>query len=102
MQRLSEPRGAGDADHDDRHDRVDDDIAGRDGRADAKLTQHANLRSRHIAGDLRGLGLIYLKGSDLLPLRDAVTAAVESRHLQVRTLWTELLAGIDVKRKEAG
>jgi hypothetical protein len=44
--------------------------------------------------------LIYLKSSDLLPLRDAVTAAVESRHLQVRTLWTEMLAGIGVQRQE--
>jgi hypothetical protein len=40
--------------------------------------------------------IVFLKEPDLLPLRDAVTAAVESRHLQVRKLWTELLAGIGI------
>ena len=40
--------------------------------------------------------ILFLKGQDLLPYRDAVNSAVESRHVQVRTLWTEMLAGIDV------
>jgi hypothetical protein len=44
----------------------------------------------------------FLKNPDLLPLREAVTAAVESRHSQVRKLWTEMLANIGVERKEAG
>jgi hypothetical protein len=45
--------------------------------------------------------IIFLKGQDLLPYRDAVSAAVESRHLQVRKLWTEMLASIGVERKDA-
>jgi hypothetical protein len=43
--------------------------------------------------------ILLLKGADLLPLRDAVTAAVESRHLQVRKLWDDMLAGIGVDRR---
>jgi hypothetical protein len=41
---------------------------------------------------------MFLKSADLLPLRQAVTQAVERRHLQVRKLWLEMLAGIDVDR----
>jgi hypothetical protein len=44
--------------------------------------------------------ILLLKGADLLPLRDAVTAAVESRHLQVRKLWDDMLAGIGVDRRK--
>jgi hypothetical protein len=40
--------------------------------------------------------IMFLKGADLLPLRNAVTAAVESRHLQVRKLWEETLTGLGV------
>jgi hypothetical protein len=40
----------------------------------------------------------FLKSDDLKPVRDAVSAAVEGRHRQVRKLWTELLAGIGIKR----
>jgi hypothetical protein len=45
--------------------------------------------------------IIFLKGDDLLPFRDTVSAAVESRHLQVRKLWTEMLAGIGVSEDKA-
>ena len=45
--------------------------------------------------------ILLLKSADLLPLRDAVTAAVESRHLQVRKLWDDMLAGIGVDRRNA-
>ena len=40
----------------------------------------------------------FLKSDDLKPARDAVSAAVESRHRQVRKLWTELLEGIGIRR----
>jgi hypothetical protein len=40
--------------------------------------------------------ILFLKGEDLKPVRDAVNAAVERRHLQVRKLWSELLEGIGV------
>jgi hypothetical protein len=46
--------------------------------------------------------ILFLKDSDLLPVRDAVNAALESRHLQVRELWTEMLDGIGVRQKQAG
>ncbi len=42
--------------------------------------------------------ILFLKSDELKPVRDAVTAAVESRHLQVRELWTELLDGIGIGR----
>ena len=45
--------------------------------------------------------IMFLKSTDLLPLRNAVTAAVEGRHLQVRKLWEEMLAGIGVERNKA-
>jgi len=45
--------------------------------------------------------ILFLKSVDLLPLRDAVTTTVESRHLQVRKLWEEMLAGIGVERSKA-
>jgi hypothetical protein len=45
--------------------------------------------------------ILFLKSVDLLPLRDAVNATVESRHLQVRKLWNELLAGIGVESSKA-
>ena len=40
--------------------------------------------------------ITFLKSQDLLPFREAVSTAVEGRHLQVRKLWTEMLAGIGV------
>jgi hypothetical protein len=45
--------------------------------------------------------IIFLKGQDLLPYREAVSAAVESRHLQIRKLWTEMLAGIGLTEGRA-
>jgi hypothetical protein len=42
--------------------------------------------------------IMFLKSADLLPLRNTVTAAVEGRHLQIRKLWREMLAAIDVDR----
>jgi hypothetical protein len=45
--------------------------------------------------------ILFLKGQDLLPYRDAVSAAVEGRHSQVRKLWTDMLAGIGVAESKA-
>lgn len=42
--------------------------------------------------------ILFLKGQDLLPYRDAVNTAVENRHRQVRDLWGAMLKGIGVKR----
>ena len=48
------------------------------------------------SGRLMQAQILFLKSADLLPFRDAVTAAVERRHAQVRELWHEMLAGIGV------
>ena len=54
------------------------------------------------SGRIMQAQIIFLKGQDLLPYREAVNAAVESRHLQVRKLWTEMLDGIGVTESKAG
>jgi len=41
-----------------------------------------------------------LKSADLLPLRGAVSAAVESRHNQVRKLWDDMLSSMGVERRK--
>jgi hypothetical protein len=43
--------------------------------------------------------IMFLKSADLLPLRGAVSAAVESRHEQVRKLWDDMLSSIGVERR---
>jgi hypothetical protein len=43
--------------------------------------------------------IVFLKGPDLLPVRDAVTAAVEQRHRQVRESWEAMLTGIGLQRE---
>jgi hypothetical protein len=50
------------------------------------------------SGRLIQAQILFLKGNDLLPFRDAVNSAVESRHLQVRNLWSNMLEGIGVQR----
>lgn len=44
--------------------------------------------------------ILFLKGPDLLPFRDAVSAALERRHAEVRRLWYETLDGIGVNLRE--
>ena len=46
--------------------------------------------------------ILFLKGQDLVPYRDAVNAAVDERHRQVRELWDTILRGIGVERKAKG
>jgi hypothetical protein len=48
------------------------------------------------SGRIMQAQIVFLKSHDLLPFREAVSTAVEGRHLQVRKLWTEMLAGIGV------
>lgn len=40
--------------------------------------------------------ILFLRGKDLLPYRDAVNAAVDARHRQVRDIWDNMLRGIGV------
>ena len=44
--------------------------------------------------------ILFLKSPQLLPVRDAVNAAVERRHAQVRGLWTAMLESIGVRRDQ--
>jgi len=46
--------------------------------------------------------ILFLKGQDLLPYRDAVNAAVEQRHRQVRNLWDAMLKDIGVEHDAEG
>jgi len=50
------------------------------------------------SGRLMQAQIMLLKGPDLLPFRDAVNAAVEQRHLDVRELWDTMLRGLGVER----
>ena len=40
--------------------------------------------------------ILFLKGPDLVPIREAVSAALELRHAEVRKLWTETLASVGI------
>jgi len=53
------------------------------------------------SGRLIQAQIMFLKAEELLPYREAVSAAVESRHVQVRKLWTDMLAGIGVAENAA-
>jgi len=62
------------------------------------------LAMRHIefaSGRLLQAQILFLKGPQLLSVRDAVAAAVERRHAQIRKLWTAMLHRIEVE-VEAG
>jgi len=50
------------------------------------------------SGRLMQAQILFLKGEDLVPFRDAVNAAVEQRHQQIRDLWDTMLKGIGVER----
>jgi hypothetical protein len=54
------------------------------------------------SGRLMQAQIMFLKSTDLLPLRYAVSAAVESRHEQVRRLWDDTLSSIGVERRKDG
>jgi hypothetical protein len=53
------------------------------------------------SGRLIQAQIMFLKAEELLPYREDVSAAVESRHVQVRKLWTDMLASIGVAEKAA-
>jgi len=50
------------------------------------------------SGRLMQAQILFLKGENLVPFRDAVNAAVEQRHQQIRDLWDAMLKGIGVER----
>jgi hypothetical protein len=48
------------------------------------------------SGRLLQAQMLFLKGQDLVPFREAVSAALERRHTDVRKLWRETLAGVGI------
>lgn len=50
------------------------------------------------SGRLMQAQILFLKGPELLPHRDAIEAAVERRHRQVRDLWGAMLKSIGIER----
>lgn len=54
------------------------------------------------SGRLLQAQIIFLKGESLVPFRDAVSAALERRHAEVRKLWREMLESIDISNDENG
>jgi len=44
--------------------------------------------------------ILFLKGPDLLPFRDAVSAALERRHVELRKLWAEALEGVGITDRD--
>jgi hypothetical protein len=52
------------------------------------------------SGRLLQAQILLLKGPDLAPFRDAVSAALERRHAEVRKLWTEALEGMGLSLRE--
>lgn len=49
------------------------------------------------SGRLMQAQILFLKGPELMPVRDAVAAAVEWRHSQVRELWTTMLHSMEIE-----
>jgi hypothetical protein len=59
---------------------------------------------RHIeleSGRLLQAQILFLKGTELLPHRDAVSAALEHRHVEIRKLWTSALEGVGIAVHES-
>ncbi|MGJ5047249.1 hypothetical protein ACQR09_09280 [Bradyrhizobium oligotrophicum] len=44
--------------------------------------------------------ILFLKSPDLLPFREAVSAALERRHVEVRKLWVEALEGVGITDRD--
>ena len=49
------------------------------------------------SGRLMQAQIVFLKSQQLVPVRDAVSAAVERRHRQVRELWDAMLKGMEIE-----
>jgi len=48
------------------------------------------------SGRLMQAQILFLKGPELAPFRDAVSAALERRHAEIGKLWTEALEGVGI------
>ena len=48
------------------------------------------------SGRLLQAQILFLKGPELVPFRDAVSAALERRHAEIGKLWAEALEGVGI------
>ncbi|WP_061024766.1 hypothetical protein [Bradyrhizobium sp. CCH5-F6] len=53
------------------------------------------------SGRLLQAQILFLKGPELVPHRDAVSAALEHRHTEIRGLWTNALEGVGISVHES-
>ena len=53
------------------------------------------------SGRLLQAQILFLKGPELVPFRDAVSSALESRHTEIRKLWTEALESVGITNSRA-
>lgn len=52
------------------------------------------------SGRLLQAQILFLKGHNLVPFRDAISATLEKRHAELRRLWREMLEGIGIDVRE--
>jgi hypothetical protein len=53
------------------------------------------------SGRLLQAQILFLKGPELVPFRDAVSSALEKRHTEIRKLWTEALESVGITNSRA-
>jgi hypothetical protein len=53
------------------------------------------------SGRLLQAQILFLKGPELVPFRDAVSAALERRHTEIRKLWTDALESVGIANSRA-
>lgn len=53
------------------------------------------------SGRLLQAQILFLKGPELVPFRDAVSSALERRHTEIRKLWTEALESVAITNSRA-
>jgi len=53
------------------------------------------------SGHLLQTQILFLKGPELVPFRNAVSAALERRHTEIGKLWAEALEGVGITIRRA-
>jgi hypothetical protein len=53
------------------------------------------------SGRLLQAQILFLKGPELVPFRDAVSSALERRHAEIARLWAEALEGVGISTPRA-
>ena len=53
------------------------------------------------SGRLLQAQILFLKGPELVPFRNAVSSALERRHTEIRKLWTEALESVGITNSRA-